>query len=240
MKKLSLAIIVLLIISLAGGCVFVRRVERKMVMETRTVELEGARSVEANISMKMGELRIRDGGTPLLKGKFAYSSAFRKPEISYSKECDKGMLIINSNKKSPSPVFLGDSLNKWTLRLNKETPLDLRVELGAGKSRLSLKSLNLLTLDLDNGAGETTIDLAGHWDHDVDVNIDSGVGKMTLTLPKKFGVRVGVDHGIGKTTARGFKRVGDYFLNDAYTSSDNTLDIEIDHGVGEIKLKLAD
>ncbi len=134
----------------------------------------------------------------------------------------------------------GDHIvNEWDLHLGKDIPLDLDVELGAGQSDLALGGLRLTELDIRTGAGESTIDLSGDWERDLDVNIQGGVGKSTLRLPEDVGVRVRADVGLGDVDAHGLSKDGDAYVNDAYGESDITLDINLDGGVGEVNLELA-
>jgi hypothetical protein len=51
-------------------------------------------------------------------------------------------------------------------------------------------------------------------------------------------VRARAQGGLGKINAEGLQREGDSYVNDAYGSSDVTLDVDVQGGVGEINLKV--
>ena len=96
----------------------------------------------------------------------------------------------------------------------------------------TLERLNVYT-----GAGEVELDLIGQWDHDLDASIKGGVGEITVRLPSNVGVRVDASKGIGSIEAYGFTKEGGDYVNEAYGKSSVTLSIDIDAGIGEIRLE---
>jgi hypothetical protein len=50
---------------------------------------------------------------------------------------------------------------EWDLRLNDDVPMELHVDVGAGRADLKLGSLSLTRLDVAGGAGALTVDLTG-------------------------------------------------------------------------------
>jgi hypothetical protein len=59
-----------------------------------------------------------------------------------------------------------------------------------------------------------------------------------VLLPSEVSVRARAQGGLGKINAEGLQREGDSHVNDAYGSSDVTLDVDVQGGVGEINLKV--
>jgi hypothetical protein len=86
--------------------------------------------------------------------------------------------------------------------------------MGAGESDLDLDSLALKELDLQMGAGQTTVDLTGDCEQDLDASIQGGVG-----------VKVRVEGDLGKINAEGLEREGHSYVNDANGSSDVTPEV---------------
>ena len=84
---------------------------------------------------------------------------------------------------------------------------------------------------------EVELDLVGQWDHDLDASIKGGVGEITVHLPSNVGVRVDASKGIGSIKAHGFMKEGGDYVNEAYGKSGVTLSIDINAGIGEIRLK---
>jgi len=70
----------------------------------------------------------------------------------------------------------------------------------------------------------------------VDVRIEGGVGSATVRLPNSIGVRVHAEGGIGSINVRGLQHRGDYYVNEAYGTSPITMNVNVEGGVGEIRL----
>ena len=239
-RSVAMTSIVLVVASLlVSGCSAVRRVEIKTVTKTRFVKLGGAESVQADIAMGAGELRIDGKADELLKARFRYNKSLGEPNIEYDVRGDTGDLVIRP-PRNKSLIRIPGTRNRWDLNLTDKVPIELSIDLGAGKTVLALSDLDLEELDLSGGVGDTTIDLNGDWDHDVDVSIDQGLGDLKVLLPKDFGVRIIVDLGLGNLERDGLKRDGGRYINDAYDNAKNIVDIEIDQGAGNIDLVVVD
>jgi hypothetical protein len=206
--------------------------------ETRSVELGDAKSVRAEIHMGAGELKVGGGAAKLLEADFAYNVARWRPEVNYSVSGGQGRLEIRQPAGIHGPM--GRVRYEWDLRFSDAVPLELSVELGAGRADLTLGALSLSSLALKMGAGETLVDLTGSWKNDVTARIEGGVGKATIRLPQDTGVRVNAQGGIGAIHAHGFKRDGDAYVNDAFGKSEVTVRVDVQGGVGEINLELAE
>ena len=231
------------------------------VEEYRSIDLLGAGSIRAEIEMKAGTLRIGGGADALMEADFIYNVEDWKPVVEYEVDGGRGDLSVRMPEGEWSG-FGDDVKYEWDLRLNDDVPVDLYVELGAGESHLDLASLSLTRLKVMNGAGETHVDvggsqtlrklniytgageveldLVGRWDQDLDAGIKGGVGEITVRLPSDVGVKVDASKGIGSIKAHGFMKEGGDYVNDAYGKSGVTLSIDIDAGIGEIKLEMED
>jgi hypothetical protein len=226
--------------------------------ETRSVELGGAHSVGARVTMGAGTLNITGGSDQLLDAEFRYNVAEWKPQVSYAVAGDRGTLSVEQPKTGRISLARGVQ-NEWDLRLGEGVPLDLTIELGAGRGTLELGSVSLGTLDINAGAGEVELDLTGapsvtklqvrvgagsvkmdltgEWKADLYASIEGGVGSTALRLPEDVGVRVTAKRGFGSINAAGFTRDGDAYVNEAYGNSKVTLSINIQTGLGEINLE---
>jgi len=206
--------------------------------ESQSVELGDANPVQVKITFGAGNLELSGGAQKLLEADFAYNVAKLKPEVAYT----DGTLVIGQPEAKGLPDLRGitDYRNDWDLRLNNEVPLDLSVEMGAGTGDLQLAGLSLTGLDLNLGAGTYTIDLSGDWARDLDAAIDAGATDISVLLPRDVGVRVKVEAGPHTIEAQGLTKDGDVYTNDAYGASDVTLDINLEAGVGQIRLEVED
>jgi hypothetical protein len=204
--------------------------------DSRTVELKGARAVEARFYFGAGQIEMFGGTKHLLEGVFEYNIQRWRPEIDYRIEGSRGFLSVRQGDSAGIPA--GNGRNFWDIYLNEDIPLDLIIDMGAGEGELDLKDLNLTSLDIDIGVGELEVDISGRYEIDLDVVIDGGVGSTTVYLPRDTGVIVQVDKGIGSISSRDFIKKGKYFVNEAYGKTDVEIRVDIDAGIGSITLKL--
>jgi hypothetical protein len=82
------------------------------------------------------------------------------------------------------------------------------------------------------------VDLTGDYTQDFDASIQGGVGEATVLLPSAVGVKANAEGGLGKINAKGLKREGDSYVNDAYGNSSVTLSVDVQGGVGQINLEV--
>jgi hypothetical protein len=205
--------------------------------ESRSVKLGDAKSARVEIDMPAGELSVGSGAKELLEADFSYRNPSSRPEVEYNVSAGQGRLTI---RQHGSVHGRGGGHNKWDLQLSNKVPLELKVDQGAGRARLTLRGLSLSRLDLDLGAGETIVDLSGDWKNDLTANIDGGVGRATVRLPSEVGVRATAHGGIGAINVRGLKKEGDAYVNEAYGKSPITVKVQVNGGVGEINLELSE
>ena len=209
----------------------------EMQRESRSIQAQDAQAVRSKLQMGAGELNITGGADQLMEGEFSYNVSNWKPKVSYDVSGERGALTVKQG--SGGGVRLGgDARNEWDISLNDEVPTDLVVEMGAGESDLDLDSLTLTGLDLQMGAGKTTVDLTGDYAQDFDASIEGGVGQATVLLPSEVGVKAKAEGGLGKINAKGLKREGDSYVNDAYGNSGVTLSVDVQGGVGQINLEV--
>ena len=209
----------------------------EMQRESRSIQAQDAQAVRSKLQMGAGELNITGGADQLMEGEFSYNVSNWKPKVSYDVSGERGALTVKQG--SGGGVRLGgDARNEWDISLNDEVPTDLVVEMGAGESDLDLDSLTLTGLDLQMGAGKTTVDLTGDYAQDFDASIQGGVGEATVMLPSGVGVEAKAEGGLGKINAKGLKREGDSYVNDAYGNSGVTLSVDVQGGVGQINLEV--
>jgi len=227
---------------LVSGCVWsacsigVNHVETGEVKtESKTVSAGAAKSVDVEIKMGAGELKVAGGAADLLNADFTYNVPRWKPEVTYDVNGDTGRLTI---EQPSGGGHGGHTRYEWDLRLSKNIPMQMTVDEGAGQANLNLVGLQLSRLEMNLGAGESTVNFDGPWKKDLTASIHGGVGKATLQLPRDVGVRVVAHGGLGAINASGFSKDGDAYVNDAYGKSPVNLRIVVEGGIGEINLQL--
>jgi len=213
------------------------RDSRYSMSETSSVALEGATQAEVRLNMGAGELRLRGADqAALLEGSFEFNRERHRPEVDYRVFGDKGILEVRHARRRG--FNFGPSRNRWDLTLGGSVPLDLKIDLGAGRSELDLRGLKIERVDIDMGVGETEIDLRGPHAAGFLVKIDGGIGSGKLALPFEVGVRVKVDGGLGSVDAHGLTKQSGAWVNDAYGKSPVTVEIDIDAGIGSLDLRV--
>ena len=106
-----------------------------------------------------------------------------------------------------------------------------RAKINGGAGELNIGGGELADLDLDMGVGEVNLEsrLTG------DCSIDYGVGELNLTLTGTLDdYCITLDKGVGEATIDGVK------MSDGAVYGDGENSIEIDGGVGAMKIKFGD
>ena len=117
-----------------------------------------------------------------------------------------------------------------------DVPMELKVEMGAGRSDLKLGGLSLTRLEISMGAGEVIADLTGDWKKDLDAEIHGGVGHAIIRC-RRMSACAFTPPADRFDQADGLKRDGDEYINDMYGKSPVTLRLDVSGGVGNIELR---
>jgi hypothetical protein len=203
--------------------------------ESEIVELKDAKAVRMTVHMPAGELRLEGGATRLLEADFYQGPSWAAPSVDYS--VDKGLGTLSINQQSAGQLMT-NSDNTWKLKVSNAVPLDLEVDVGAGRGDLNLSRVDLTRLELNIGAGQANVDLTGERTKDLQAEIHGGVGEAFVRLPKGMGVVATVHGGLGSVDVRGLKEEeGNRYVNAAYGKSPTTLRLTVEGGIGHIKLE---
>jgi hypothetical protein len=186
------------------------------------------------VHMPSGMLYIEGGADHLLQADFNQGPAWAAPEVDYHVENAFGTLTIEQQSASQ---FVGHTDNTWRLKLSHEIPLELEVDVGAGRSDLNLAKIDLTSLRLNIGAGQVNVDLTGERSKDLQAQIHGGVGEAIVRLPKAVGVVASVHGGLGSIDVHGLKEENGEYVNSAYGKSPNTLHLTVEGGIGHIRLE---
>ncbi len=204
------------------------------IHETKTVDRGNAKAVHLTVEMPAGELIFQGGGDHLLAADFYQDGSWPVPQIDYNISDSVGYLKIHQEGHDQ---FVGKSDNTWNLRVNDATPLELKVDVGAGRGEFHLANVDLTELELNIGAGQADVDLTGERAKDLRATIQGGVGQAVVRLPRNIGVIATVHGGLGSIDVHGLKKEdnGNY-VNAAYGKSPNTIHLTVEGGIGQIKL----
>ncbi len=201
--------------------------------ETKTVDLQGATAVTANLNFPAGQLNINGGSSHLVDADFSYNDSNVGPHLDYSVSSGHGQLNVSENN---TQVHFANHDDTWDLHFNNDVPLDLTLQMGAGESNLHLADLNLTHLQVHMGVGQMLLDLTGERRQNLSVDIHGGVGQARIRLPKDIGVRAHATGGIGGINVHGLTKEADDYVNAAYGKTPTSIDLSVEGGIGEIDL----
>ncbi len=207
--------------------------------EEQTIDLGGAERVVIEVDIGIGKLNVRGGSSALLDAEFTYNVEEWAPTVDYSVKDGRGYLSITQPDAQGKSVP-DHARNEWELSLSEEVPLELSIDMGVGNVQLDLGDLRLTDLSVDQGVGNVKINLIGERTGDLTASVDGGVGEIAVLVPSSVGVRVEADTGIGSFSARGLKKHGGAYVNDAYGETESTITLSIDAGIGKITVETPD
>lgn len=127
---------------------------------------------------------------------------------------------------------------EWSLTLNEDVPLTLRVQSGASETRLDLSALKVTDLRVETGASSTEVILpaaAGF----TRAHLSSGAAATVVEVPAGVGARIEAGGGLSDTNvAPRFQRLaaGQYESPD-YATAPNKVDLKVETGVGAITIR---
>lgn len=216
----------------ATGCIVERAGPAQH--DFQAVDLDNTELVRVNLTMGAGTLRVDTGTDKLVAADFTYNIAAWKPEMRYTKNADRGTLTIRQPDHAGS--HFGKTDYEWDLRLNREVPLDLNVQFGAGEAHLDVGGMALRDLEVNMGVGQLDLDLRGSPKKSYDVRIRGGVGEAVVHLPSDVGVEAEAHGGIGSIQASHLRHDGGRYYNDAWEESKVRIHLDVQGGVGSIRL----
>jgi hypothetical protein len=203
--------------------------------ESEVVDKKDAKAARLVVHMPAGQLQIQGGSERLMEADFYQGPSWMAPSVDYSVESGVGTITINQNSESH---LMANSDNTWKLRVSNEIPLELEVDVGAGRGDLNLSKVDLTRLQLNIGAGQANVDLTGERGKDLQAQIHGGVGEAVVRLPKSVGVVATVHGGLGSVDVRGLKEDEDgHYVNAAYGQAPNTIHLTVEGGIGHIRLE---
>jgi hypothetical protein len=130
-----------------------------------------------------------------------------------------------------------DRRSAWDLGLTGEVPLDLRLETGASRTALDLREIRLRRLDLQTGASETRVILPRNAGT-TEVRAEHGAASLTFEVPAGVAARIRTRMTIGSSQIDEgrFPRAGDVYQSIDYGSAANRADLDIQGGVGSLRV----
>jgi hypothetical protein len=220
-------------ILLTGGCRARVATAPTLVSIVRKFELGGAESTQVSVAIGFGDLTVSGGAEGALDARFDYDVPDWKPEVTYAAEDGLGRLTVRQ-PSSDAHVQAKDVRYHWDLRLSDQVPVDLTIEMGAGKVKLDTRGMKLRRLKVAAGVGEGNIDLTAVRT-DLTAKVEAGIGKLVLLVPADVGVRIKAD-GIGQVHAKDLTHDEEGWKNAAWGKSEASIRVDIG-GIGQVEAK---
>jgi hypothetical protein len=134
------------------------------------------------------------------------------------------------------PFFGPRTQLDWDVALNPEIPTALTLNVGANKSMLDLRDMNITDLKLETGASDTQITLPARGRFHAD--FDLGAASLEVIVPDSLSARIHATLGAVelKIDESRFPRNGSYYQSPNYESAADAVDITIDAGAASIKV----
>ncbi|MFN8207769.1 MAG: toast rack family protein [Bacteroidales bacterium] len=226
--------------------------------ERRKIGLGETKSARMEISVPAGILSVKGGCEDLAQVAVRYRASQREFNITQDLQGDHMKARI-SMPYQEGIKELKDEGSACSVRLNDKIPMDLDLNLGAGKGKFELGGINagqikmglgagefhinlagspVTDLKVDAGVGEAFIDLTGPRTKDLDAVLNCGIGSLNLTVPSGCGVKISITGLLGDITSEDLTREGDSWYNEAWQKDGPRMRIRINGAIGDIKLKV--
>lgn len=126
-------------------------------------------------------------------------------------------------------------------KLNQQTIENLNIETGVSKFKAyNLSNANFNKLKFSGGIGSYELDFSGELNKEVDVDIEIGLGSITILIPKYVGAKVYYE----KNWVSNIDLDNDFdeeqndeYVTSNYSSSRGKINIQIEAGLGSVKVK---
>jgi hypothetical protein len=165
------------------GCDFEQRVAADMTSTNQSQPLGNEKSLQADIRFDIGSMELNgEKGSDLYTLDLEYDKATYNPDISYrppTGSSQEGRLSFRLQSNHKLGLRTDGQHNRLRLSLNDAVPLELKLNMGVGDSRLALSGMKVSRLDLEAGVGQTKISAYEPNPIVCDyVRMKSGVGSM--------------------------------------------------------------
>lgn len=223
-----------------GGPIVVTGPQVEQVISPLSVPLEGAREAAINVKYGAGRLTVGalggDSGN-LLEGSVHHPGNRELVPPVVSRRGDKVEVTLPGTEGGVVllPGSVTDSLQ---LVLNRDLPIDLRLQGGASDTSLDLRSLRIRNLYVEMGASTVKVRLpesAGM----TTATFKTGMATLSIEVPSKVAARITSRGGLStfKIDERRFPKQGNYYVSPGYETAQDKVDIDIDAGMATVTVQ---
>ena len=209
---------------------FVRN--RPIEGEKVSIPLESATGATIKLDHGAGKPSVHSGAEPneIINGTFGNG-------LNYKSRLDGSRIEVKLRSSQQFWAWWpGESLD-WDIHINRDIPLNLKIDSGASASILDLSDLKVTDLDIDTGASSTELTLPASAGN-THVEIDTGASSLKTIVPAGVAASIRIKSGITAINVNSrFQRLDNGLYQSAdYSTSANRVDITISAGVGSIDI----
>lgn len=203
------------------------------------VRLEGASRGRVHVRHGAGRLAVAAGSAPdvLLAGTFAGGV-----DCQTNREGD--LLAVDLRVPQGEALWArpwnwgpAGALH-WRLELNRDVPLALRFDTGAGEATIDLTDLRVGDVVLKTGASSTTLRLPANAGN-TRVSIEGGAAAVSIHVPQGVAARVDAQGGLAGISVdrERFPRSGNLYQSADFDGAVNRVEIKAQIGVGTVDVR---
>lgn len=206
-------------------------VRRTLDTENASIELQGAREARLNLNHGAGEFRLHSGAS---NGEFLRGSFTGGLDYNTARNGDRLKVKMRpAHDFFALPDFIAKNPLEWDVALNAGVPTAIDLHLGANKSTIDLRDMNITDIKLRSGASDTVMTLPAQGRLNVDCEI--GAANLVLIVPDGVAIR-----------ARAFMGAGSFHVDRSrfpqdesadFATAQNALDIHVKGGASTIRIK---
>ena len=203
-----------------------------------TIPRDGAKSLDLQVRFGAGDLSIGEGsgGQNLVDLTARDGTSCTSPSVTSSLNGSSRQVRIRG-RHGLATWWSDESSPLREIGVSRDVPVALDVQNKAGRTVLTLGTLNLTSLRIRNGAGETRVDLTGYHGGGFEAQIKNGVGHLEIRVPKECNLRIRVHRGVGDTDVHGLIVEGDTYINRPERQDAPQITCLIKQGIGSISLE---
>lgn len=221
----------LLLIGLGVWVMFGVFLKKEMQAETSSIDLQGALEADVRINHGAGEFRLHAGASG---GELLHGSFIGGLDSDAARNSDRLEVQLRPAKDFfPLPPFGFHNQRDWDVAFNGDIPTRLDMNLGANKSTIDLRDLNITDIKLKSGASETTLTLPARGRLSADFEI--GAASLTIIVPDGVAVRAKSAIGAGEFSMDRSR----FPANESpdFANAQNAVDIHVRGGAASVRVR---
>jgi hypothetical protein len=206
-----------------------------------SIPLEGASSARVALLHGAGRLQVKGGAGPAEAARGTFVGG-----LEYDAQRDGETLNLNMRVAGQSLAatllpwrWIKSRGAEWSVELNEQVPLTVKIEGGASDNRLDLSALQVKELGIETGASATKLTLPARAGQ-TRAEVSCGAGGVELRVPSGVAARIEVRRGLAelRVDRSRFPRVGSgLYQSPDYETAANKVDLRVEAYLGSLEVR---